>query len=100
MTTPVCKEQEEGHRAMQRLQIIWIDLAGPMSVQSHTGNKYIMDLVDNYTNMPWSIPLKSKSNTFTALQIWQKAREHKTVQKVETDCTGHDSELKSHQMEA
>lgn len=96
--TSVPKVREAGHRAREKLQIVWIDLAGPMNVQSYRGNKYIMDLVNDYTNMPWSIPLKSKADAFIALQAWEKERELETGKKVGTYCTGHDGELKNHQM--
>lgn len=68
-------------------------------MQSHTGNRYIMDLVNDYTNMPWSIPLKSKDEALTALQSWERARELETGERVGTYCTGDDSKLKNHQME-
>lgn len=100
MKTLVCKVRKEGRRAVERLQIVWIDLAGPMSVQSRTGNKYTMDIVDDFMNMPWAIPLKSKSDAFPALQAWEKEQELETGRKVGIYQTGHDSELKSHQMEA
>ncbi|KNZ79244.1 hypothetical protein J132_03719 [Termitomyces sp. J132] len=50
--------------------------------------------------MPWSIPLKSKSNAFPALQGWEKVRELETGTKVGIYHVGHDGKLKSHQMEA
>lgn len=96
--TSVPKVREEGRRAVKRLQIVWIDLAGPMHVQSYAGNKYIMDLVDDYTNMPWSIPLKSKADAFAALQAWERERELETGTKIGTYRTGHDGELKNNQV--
>lgn len=93
----VPKVQEDGHRAMKKLQIVWIDLAGPMHVQSRTGSRYIMDIVDDFSNMPWSIPLKSKSDALAALQAWERARYLETGQHVGTYHTGHDGELTSHE---
>lgn len=97
--TPVPKVQEEGCRATEKLEIVWIDLAEPMHVQSCLGNKYIMDIVDNYTNMPWSIPLKSKDKALPALQAWKKKRELKVGKRVGIYQTGNNGELKNHQME-
>lgn len=91
--TLVCKVWEEGRRAVERLQTVWIELAGPMNVQLYTRNKYTMDLVDNYMNMPWAIPLKSKSDVFAALQIWQKACKLEMGRKVGIYYMGHDGEL-------
>lgn len=100
MQSPVPKTREKGRRATEKLQIVWVDLAGPMSVQSCTGNNYITDLVDDFTNMAWSIPLKLKSDTFLALQAWQKEQKVKMGKKVCMYCTGHDGELDSTKMES
>ena len=53
--TLVLKEREEGmgHRARRRLEKVWVDLSGPTAVTSRTGNNYIMNIVDDYTNKPW-----------------------------------------------
>jgi hypothetical protein len=72
--TPVPKTPEEGHRATRRLEIVWVDLTGLASVQSQEGHKYIMNLVDDYTNKPWTIPLKLKSDALGELKVWECAR--------------------------
>lgn len=100
MKTPVWKVWEEGHKVVRKLQIVCVDLAGPISVQSHTGNKYTIDIVNNYTNMFWAILLKSKLDAFAALEAWKKAWELETGMKVGIYCIGHNSKLKSYQMEA
>ena len=46
--TSVPKVQEEGWRATEKLMIMWIDFAGPMHIKLHTGNQYVMDLVNDY----------------------------------------------------
>ena len=61
--------------AVNKLGIVWIDLAGPMHVQSCTSNKYIIDLMDNYTNMPWSVTLKSNSNALRTMRLASKCPE-------------------------
>ena len=50
--TPVPKKHEEGpgHRAMQKLEKVWVDLIRPISVMSTNGNHYVMDLLDDYTS--------------------------------------------------
>ena len=67
--TPVPKKREEGegHKAMRRLGKIWVDLSGKAAVASRTGNYYIMNIVDDFTNKPWSIPLKNKDDGFGEL---------------------------------
>ena len=71
------KKQEEGigHRATRKLEKVWVDLIGPMAVTSRTGNKYVMDIVDDYTNHPWSIPLKTKDEAFRYLKGWEITKE-------------------------
>ena len=44
-----------------------------MAVMSQSGKLYSMNIIDNYSSHVWSIPLHSKSNAFSAFQIWHKA---------------------------
>lgn len=62
---------------------------------SHTGNQYIMNIVDNYSNKLWSIPIKAKSDAFNKLQAWILARENETSETLWILHTGHDGELNS-----
>ena len=67
---PIPKEREEGdgHRVTRRLGKVWMDLTGKTVMASCTGNCYVMNIVDNFTNKPWSIPLKAKDDAFGELQ--------------------------------
>lgn len=69
--TPVPKSRQEGHRATEKLEVVWVDLTGPMAVVSRTGNKYVMDILDDYTSMSWEIPLATKDQALTEFQAWQ-----------------------------
>jgi len=95
MKTPVPKTHQEGpgHRAMRVLEKVWVDLSG-QHLRSHTGNKYIMDIVDDYTSQLWSIPLKNKDGSFLELKAWELAHESETDKKVGTYITDQ-GELKS-----
>ena len=99
--TPVPKKREEGpgHRATRKLEKVWVDLIGPISVTSANGNRYVMDLLDDYTSKGWSIPLKSKDQAFPELQAWELAREKETGFTVGTYRVDN-GELKSKKMEA
>ena len=99
--TPVPKKHKEGegHRATRKLEKVWVNLSGLHAVKSHTGNKYVMDIVDDYTSFPWSIPLKNKDDTFLKLKAWELAHESETGLKVGMYITDN-SELKSNKMEA
>lgn len=93
--TPVPKVREEGvgHRATRKLGIVLVDLTGKQDVTLCTGNNYIMNIVDDYTNKPWSIPLKLKSNAFGELKAWILARQVETGLKVGILRSGNDSEI-------
>lgn len=67
---PKDREEGEGHRVTRRLEKIWVNLMGQAAVMSRTGNNYIMNIVDDYTNKPWSIPLKTKDQGFNKLKAW------------------------------
>jgi hypothetical protein len=86
-----------GNRATRKLEKVWVDLTGPQAVESRTGNRYIMNIVDDYTSYPWSIPLKTKDEAFSKLVIWQRERETETNLKVGLYRTDN-GELKSDQM--
>ncbi|KAG1843330.1 hypothetical protein F4604DRAFT_1504302, partial [Suillus subluteus] len=51
-----------GIHASRQLGIVHIDLMEHPDVVSATGHKYIMDLIDDFSSYPWSIPLASKSD--------------------------------------
>lgn len=93
--TPVLKKREEGsgHKATKRLEKVWVDLTGQAAVISRTGNLYVMNLVDDYSNKPWSIPLKSKGDAFRELQAWILAREGETGEILQILRVGNDGEL-------
>ncbi|GJZ51079.1 retrovirus-related pol polyprotein from transposon TNT 1-94 [Tanacetum coccineum] len=47
----------------RRLQLLHIDLSGPMRVESINGKKYVLILVDDYSRYTWTHFLKSKDET-------------------------------------
>lgn len=75
--SPVPKLREEGgeHRAKRVLELLWVDLTGPMAVKSRTGNEYVMNIVDDYARKPFSIPLKKKSEASPQIRLWIVAQE-------------------------
>lgn len=62
----------EGMKATRRLERVYVDLTGPMPVASRTGNRYLMNLIDDFSSHPWTFALKSKSDAFAKLQDWEK----------------------------
>jgi hypothetical protein len=61
----------EGIRADRKLGIVHVDLMEHPDTVSIAGNKYIMDIIDDFSSYAWSIPLASKSNAFPALHAWE-----------------------------
>lgn len=93
MPVPKAREKGNGHKAMRRLEKVWVDLAGPSAVVSHTGNYYVMNIVDDYSDKPWSIPLKGKDDAFRELKAWILAYENESGKILKVLRTGHDEEL-------
>ncbi|GKD59476.1 retrovirus-related pol polyprotein from transposon TNT 1-94 [Tanacetum coccineum] len=53
-TTPISK---------RRLQLLHMDLCGPMRVESINGKKYVLVIVDDYSRYTWTHFLRSKDET-------------------------------------
>jgi GAG-pre-integrase domain len=70
---PIKHEEGPGHKVMRKLEKVWVDLSGPHAVKSRTGNSYVMNIVDDYTSFPWSIPLRNKDDSFPELKAWELA---------------------------
>ncbi|GKB53564.1 retrovirus-related pol polyprotein from transposon TNT 1-94 [Tanacetum coccineum] len=47
----------------RRLQILHMDLCGPMRVESFNGKKYVLVIVDDYSKYTWTHFLRSKDET-------------------------------------
>ncbi|GKB40357.1 retrovirus-related pol polyprotein from transposon TNT 1-94 [Tanacetum coccineum] len=50
-------------RSKRRLQILHMDLCGPMRVESFNGKKYVLVIVDDYSRYTWTHFLRSKEET-------------------------------------
>ena len=50
------------------LELVFCDLWGPASVESHGGYSYFLTCVDAYSRYTWIFPLKLKSHTLTTFQ--------------------------------
>ncbi|GJV42621.1 retrovirus-related pol polyprotein from transposon TNT 1-94 [Tanacetum coccineum] len=51
----------------RRLQLLHMDLCGPMRVESINGKKYVLVIVDDYSRYTWTHFLRSKDETPTVL---------------------------------
>ncbi|GJY21606.1 retrovirus-related pol polyprotein from transposon TNT 1-94 [Tanacetum coccineum] len=78
-TTPSSKRQ---------LQILHMDLCGPMRVERFNGKKYVLVIIDDYSQYTWTHFLRSKDETpkvlINFLKIFQRGL-HAQVRTVQTD---------------
>ncbi|GJX75481.1 retrovirus-related pol polyprotein from transposon TNT 1-94 [Tanacetum coccineum] len=72
----------------RRLQILHMDLCGPMRVESFNGKKYVLVIVDDYSRYTWTRFLRSKDETPKVLIDFLKLVQrglHAQVRTVRTD---------------
>ncbi|KAM0975401.1 hypothetical protein ACFX2C_018436 [Malus domestica] len=62
-------------RANDPLEVVHVDLCGPMKVESIAGNKYFMLLIDDCTIMVWVYFLKHKSESFSCFRKFKAMTE-------------------------
>ncbi|GJS37308.1 retrovirus-related pol polyprotein from transposon TNT 1-94 [Tanacetum coccineum] len=55
-----------------RLNLLHMDLCGPMRVESINGKKYILVIVDDYSRYTWTLFLRSKNETPEVLKDFLK----------------------------
>ena len=85
----------EGSKATRRLERVFIDLCGPMSVPSKNGYLYAMNIIDDYSSYVWTIPLKNKGDAAEALQVWHRLVENQIGERLKVFVTDN-GELLSH----
>ena len=54
------------------LELIHMDLCGPMRTPSRAGNRYILVIVDDFSRFTWTIFLSSKNEVFDEFMVWLK----------------------------
>jgi len=59
--TPVLKVRE-GTRAKSKLEKVYSDITGPEVVISNTGERYMLNLIDDFMSFSLTYTLKKKSN--------------------------------------
>src|SRR5882672_10558620 len=68
--TPVPKTRG-GERAKRRLEKVHSDISGPEDVGTLYGEKYMLNLIDDYSGMAWIYPLKKKSDAPAVFLEWK-----------------------------
>ena len=66
------------HRATQLLELIHSDLHGPLPVQSHSGYRYWVSFIDDYSRYTTVYLLKNKSDTAYAFKQFKAYAENQT----------------------
>ena len=64
------------NRATKVLEIIHMDLKGPLHTRTTKGHRYWLTLVDDYSRYSWVIPLQEKSQVPSRLQEWTQQVEN------------------------
>ncbi|GJS93657.1 putative RNA-directed DNA polymerase [Tanacetum coccineum] len=58
------------HKTKLLGEIVHLDLWGPYKVVSHTGHRYFLTVVDDYTRAVWVYLIKSKDEVFESINIF------------------------------
>nr|XP_033510365.1 uncharacterized protein LOC117275117 [Nicotiana tomentosiformis] len=64
------------------LDLLHIDLCGPMRVPSKGGKKYILVIVDDYSRFTWTLFLRTKDETFSVFASFVKKIQVKMIHNV------------------
>ncbi|KAI3720023.1 hypothetical protein L6452_20930 [Arctium lappa] len=81
------------------LELLHIDLCGPMRTQSLGGKKYVLVIVDDYTRYTWVKFLRSKDETPDALITFLKTTQVKMQKQVKILRTDNGTEFKNKTVE-
>ena len=90
---------KSSHQTSKPLEIIQSDLWGPSPVISHTGNRYYVLFIDDFTRYTWLYPLKLKSDAFQAFIDFQHRIErqfNQTIVNFQSDWGGEFQALSKH----
>jgi transposase InsO family protein len=90
--------QEGRERAKEHLGRVHIDVAGPMEVQSDGGKSYEYIVVDDYTRVVYTRPLRLKSKAVDAFRMYKAAAEGESGKKLREVMTDNAGELSKGEM--
>ncbi|PWA98023.1 hypothetical protein CTI12_AA024020 [Artemisia annua] len=76
--------KEATSRAKEPLQLIHMDLCGPITPPSHGKNLYFMLLIDDFSRKTWVYFLKEKSQAFEAFKIFKSMVEKEKGLKIKS----------------
>ncbi|CAI7734774.1 unnamed protein product, partial [Closterium sp. NIES-53] len=79
-------------RSKKPLELVHMDLVGPLPVQGHKGERYFLTIVDDWSRLMWAYPLKQKDHAASTIkEDWlpfvEKQAEY-VVKRIRTDRGG------------
>ncbi|CAM8951647.1 unnamed protein product [Rhodiola kirilowii] len=77
------------------LDMIHMDLCGPVNMVSRGGHRYILVKVDDYSRYTWTIFLFSKAQTYCEFEAWLKLMENKLDRKLTSIRTDNRTEFRN-----
>jgi transposase InsO family protein len=81
------------------LEMLHIDLFGPINYISISGNKYGLVIIDDYSHFTWVLFLQEKGETQEVLKKFSKRAQNEFDAKVKRIKSDNDSEFKNTQVE-
>ncbi|GFW81384.1 retrovirus-related Pol polyprotein from transposon TNT 1-94 [Trichonephila clavipes] len=69
-------------RSKRPLELLHMDLCGPMPTESQGGNKYFLSIIDDYSRKVTVFPIRNKSDVFHTFIRFQKRAERFLSKKV------------------
>ncbi|CAI5984896.1 unnamed protein product [Closterium sp. NIES-64] len=55
-------------RSKKPLELVHMDLEGPLPVQGHKGERYFLTIMDNWSRLMWAYPLKQKDLAVSSIR--------------------------------
>ncbi|CAI7746762.1 unnamed protein product [Closterium sp. NIES-54] len=79
-------------RSKKPLELVHMDLVGPLPVQGHKGERYFLNIVDDWSRLMWAYPLKQKGHAASMIrEDWLPFMEKQAecmVKRIRTDRGG------------
>ncbi|CAI7849228.1 unnamed protein product [Closterium sp. NIES-53] len=79
-------------RSKKPLELVHMDLVGPLPVQGHKGERYFLTIVDDWSRLMWAYPLKQKDHAASTIkEDWLPFMEKQAecvVKRIRTDQGG------------
>lgn len=97
------KQVKVQHKAIQDIQskdlldLIHMDLMGPMLTESIAGKRYVLVLVDDFSRFTWASFIREKSDTLEIFEIWvlQVTNGKRNLKQI---CSDHGGEFQNESM--